>query len=256
MSGAKRALRRFNDAGLHAFSLWLIQRDGSNPPLGMLDDEALTGPLGAGDGVEIEIKPFARKYDLGVHILAALGPKWEQALDDSGLLAWLSLAFYQSTMVNAAGKPYLGQPSRHLVAVDNQWKSYTHSHRHLVRSAGFFTGHFGEAARVFLAGHPSEHSKIEEQIGSRKTEGLPFSKPVAEALNALYYDPATGKIRRGAAGNRGGGIERFVRVIRQLDLTFDVQSQNAEALLKLMPNEFARFAPKASGTGPLIDKES
>jgi hypothetical protein len=241
MSGAKRALRRFNDAGLHAFSLWLDQRDGSNPPLAMLDDEALTAPFS--DGAEIEVKTFQRKYDLGVHIHGALGPKWEQALDDAGLLAWLSLAFHQSTMVNAAGKPYLGQPSRHLVAVDNQWKSYTNSHRHLVRSAVFFAGHFGEAARVFLAGHPSEHSKIEEQIGSRKTEGLPFSKPVAEALYALYYDPATGKIRRGAASNRGGAIERFVRVIRQLDLTFDVQARSGAELVTLLPKEFARFQP-------------
>ena len=234
-----RKLRRFNDAGRHALALWLEKRDAANPPLALLEDETLT-ELWV-DGGDIEIKAFARKYELGVHVLAALGSKWEAALDDAGLLAWLSLALHESTMVNAAGKAYLGQPSRHLVAIDNQWSSYTHSHRHLVRSAVFFAGHFGPAAQVFLAGHPSEHSKIEEQIGSRKTEGLPFSKPVAEALYALYFDPKTAKIRRGAASNRAGAIERFVRVIRQLDLNFDVHARSGADLVALLPKEFARF---------------
>lgn len=239
MSSVQRPLRRFNDDGLKAFSMWLDQRDASNPPVHLLDDNTLTAPL---DGIDlIEVKTFARKFELGTHVHSSLGPEWERLLDDAGLLSWLSLAFHESTMVSASGKPYLGQPSRHLIAVDNKWSSYTHSHRHLVRSAVFFAGHFGEAGRVFLAGHPSEHSKIEEQIGSRKSEGLPFSKTMAEVLHALYFNPSTGKIRRGAASSGGGGIERFVRVIRQLDMTFDVHSQDADLLLRLLPREFSRF---------------
>ena len=239
MSNQKRPLRRFNDAGLHALSIWLEKRDASNPPVGMLDDPALSEAL-AGGG-DIEIKVFHRKYEMGVHIQQSLGAQWEVAIDDAGLLAWLSLAFHESLMVNSSGKPYLGQPSRHLVATDNQWKSYTHSHRHLVRSAVFFIGRFGSAAQVFLAGHPSEHSKIEEQIGSRKTEGLPFSRPVAEALFKLYFDPGKKAIRRGAASNRAGAIERFVKVIRQLDLTFDVHAKTGSELVQIFPGEFARF---------------
>jgi hypothetical protein len=247
MMSSKLTLRKFNDAGIHALSQWIEKRDASNPPLAFLNDSSLTESWRDGPG--IEVLTFSRKFELGAHILAALGNEWEDALDDAGLLAWLSLAFHQSTMTNAAGKPYLGQPSRHLIATDNQWTSYTHSHRHLVRSAVFFTGHFGSVAQVFLAGHPSEHSKIEEQIGSRKTEGLPFSLSIAEALFALYMDATTGKIRRGAASNRAGAIERFVRVIRQLDLTFDVHAQSGDELVALLPKEFSRFLPvKAAKT--------
>lgn len=239
MTNLNRPLRRFNDAGLHALSVWLEKRDGSSPPVGMLDDPALSEAVAAGG--EIEIKAFDRKYELGVHLWQSLGAQWEAALDDAGLLAWLSLAFHESTMVNSSGKPYLGQPSRHLIATDNQWKSYTHSHRHLVRSAIFFVGYFGATAQVFLAGHPSEHSKIEEQIGSRKNEGLPFSKPVAEALFKLYFDPAKNAIRRGAASSRGGAIERFVKVTRQLDLTFDIHAKTGAELVQILPVEFDRF---------------
>lgn len=239
MSNQKRSLRRFNDAGLHAFSVWLEKRDAASPPVGMLADPALTEAL-AGGG-DIEIKPFNSKYEMGVHIQQSLGPQWETAIDDAGLLAWLSLAFHDSTMVNSSGKPYLGQPSRHLIATDNQWGSYTHSHRHLVRSAVFFAGHFGSTAQVFLAGHPSEHSKIAEQIGARKSDGLAFSKPVAEAAFKLYFDPAKKMIRRGAASNRAGAIERFVKVSRQLDLTFDIHAKSGDELVQILPVEFARF---------------
>jgi len=239
MSGKKQKWRRFNDAGLHTFALWLGTKEVANPPIALLIDPALTEELSACG--EIEIREFSRKYDMGEHIVQALGAHWEAALDDAGLLAWLSLAFCESTMVSAAGKPYLGQLSRHLVSTDNQWTSYTHSHRHLVRSAIFFAGHFGKTSQVFLAGHPSQHSKIEEQISSRKTEGLPFSQPLAEALFRLYYNPETQKIHRGAASNRAGAIERFVKVIRQLDLTFDIHARTGTELVQLLPKEFYRF---------------
>jgi hypothetical protein len=242
MTTKTRTLCRFNNEGIHAFSLWLEKPDASVPPVEMLENSALIETI-AGGG-EIEIKAFDRKYEMGAHIRQHLGPNWETALDDAGLLAWLSLAFHESTMVNSAGKPYLGQQSRHLIATDNQWKSYTHSHRHLVRSSIFFAGHFGSAAQVFLAGHPSQHSKIEEQIGSRKTEGLPFSQAIADALFKLYFDPEKKAIRRGAASNTRGAIERFVKVIRQLDLTFDVHGQSGDGLVQLLPGEFARFLGK------------
>lgn len=243
MSATKRSLRRFNDVGMRAFAQWLGGGDATNPPIAYLDDSTLSDEWRG--GADVEVRKFSSKLDLGAHLHAALGADWEEALDDAGLLAWLSLAFHESTMMNAAGKPYLGQASRHLVATDNQWKSYTHSHRHLVRSAIFFFGKFGELARVFLAGHPSEHSKIEEQIGSRKTEGLPFSRPIAEAVSKLYFDPVTGKIQRGAASNRGGAIERFVKVTRQFDLTFDVQGLSGKELVSLLPKEFERFLGKS-----------
>jgi hypothetical protein len=239
MNSNSRPLRRFNDRGLHAFFEWLKKRDATSPPTAMLLDPELSEPVG--DGGDIEVKVFNHKYEMGLHIWQKLEPQWEVAIDDAGLLAWLSLAFNKSTMVNPSGKPFLGQPSRHLIATDNKWKSYTHSHRHLIRSALFFVGHFGTAAQVFLAGHPSEHSKIEEQIASRKTEGLPFSQPVAEALFKLYFDPVKNAIRRGAASNRAGAIERFVKVIRQLDLTFDVHAQSGEELVRLLLGEFGRF---------------
>src|SRR5260370_26156004 len=116
MNDQKRPLRRFNNDGLHALSTWLEKGDASVPPVGMLDDPALSEALpGGGD---IEIKIFDGKYEMGVHIKQSLGVQWEAEIDDAGLLAWLSLAFHESTMVNSSGKPYLGQASRHLVATD------------------------------------------------------------------------------------------------------------------------------------------
>lgn len=235
-----RALRRFNDAGLAAFNDWLVKDDATNPPLYLLDDESLT--LHWRDGAVVEVKEFDRKYDLGVHLVRTLGEAWEEAINDAGLMAWLSLAFSKCTMVDRNGKPHLGKASRHVMGLEGSWSSYTHSHRHLVRSAIFFVGLFGEDAKVFLTCPPSEATKIDEQIAGRKTEGLPFSPSIAKALNALYYDPGTSKVKRGASSARAGAIERFVKVVRQLDLTFDVHGLPGAALVELLPKEFDRFA--------------
>ena len=58
----------------------------------------------------------------------------------------------------------------------------------------------------------------------------------------LYGDPASDECDpAGAASNRGGAIERFVKVIRQLDLTFDVHAKSGGELVQILPAEFGRF---------------
>ncbi len=238
-----RPLRRFTEAGLQQFGQWLAAKDASDPPVGWLDDPVLSEPWG--EGVTIEIPIFKDKLAFGQHLMAAIGERWKGAIDDAGLMAWLSLAFWESTMVRANGARIIGQASRHLMGVDNKWQSYTHSHRHLVRSAIFFVGYYGDDARVFLACHPSQATKIDEQIASRKTEGLPFSPSIARALNALYLDAKSGAIKRGASSDGRGSVTRFVKVVRQLDMTFDVQGLPGAKLVELLPAEFARFAKPA-----------
>jgi hypothetical protein len=63
---------------------------------------------------------------------------------------------------------------------------------------------------------------------------------VLEALNALYLDRAHGLPKRNAQtpSPQPGTLRRFVRVLQQLDVTYDVYGMSGEAILDLLPPEF------------------
>jgi len=240
-------IRRFNLKGLEAFSHWLDENrtQPGEPPIALLDDPNLTEV--APNLGSIGIKTFTNKYEMGKHVLVALGSNWEAHINDAGLMPWLSLAFHTSTMLNSKGQLFIGTASRHVLALDIGWKNYSHCRRHLVRSAVFFIGHYGEKGRVFLAKHPCEASKLEEQVPARIKKGLAYCHSLAEAIYQLYWDEGRETYRRGSRGEGRGGIVRLIKILEQLDVTFDIQTITGEQLIALLPKlEFEHFMPKES----------
>ena len=62
---------------------------------------------------------------------------------------------------------------------------------------------------------------------------------VIEALNALYLDRSRGLPKRGAQRVAAAGtIRRFVRVMQQLDLTYDIYGMSGADIVELLPTEF------------------
>ena len=101
---------------------------------------------------------------------------------------------------------------------------------------------FDTDAKV-LMGRPDQQSKIEEQIMSRKADmGLASSVEVVRAAYRLYYDADKDAVKRGAKSTGAGSIMRFIDVLTQLDVNFDVPSLQADVILALLPRqEFGRF---------------
>lgn len=230
-------IRKFNAEGLAQFAAWLEahRHKASAPPVAMLTDPALTEMV-SGLG-PISTDAFATKYEMGKEVLKALGTNWEAHINDAGLMAWLSLALHKSTMVDGKGQVFIGTPSRHILALDTQWKNYTHCRRHLVRSAAFFLGHYGDKGRVFLAELPGENSKLEEQVPARIKKGLAYCRSLAEAIYQLYWDEKRQTHRRGSRGEGAGGIIRLIKILEQLDVTFDIQTVTGDQLVALLPKE-------------------
>ena len=99
----------------------------------------------------------------------------------------------------------------------------------------------GEEAPILLCGPVASPGDFNEQLASR----LEFvtNKGVIQAANALYYDPDRGKHKRRASPNwrKPGTLRRFVDVVQQLDLTYDLYSMSGEEILELLPSEFDRY---------------
>ncbi|MDQ6734650.1 MAG: hypothetical protein M3Z35_11165 [Nitrospirota bacterium] len=237
-------IRTFTSRGLAEFAAYLGSGPISSepPPGALLEDDFYARPYD--DIAEIRVRRFATKYELGMEISTSFGgeEKTDAALKENALWAWLSLACHESTMPKRDGTNwFLGAKSRHVVELI-PGRHQDQSHRHLVKGAAMAVRRFGRDAKVLL-GRPDEQSKIEEQIMSRKADmGLASAKEVVRAAFLLYFDAERDIVKRGAKSTGAGSIMRFVEVLTQLDVNFDIPSLKAETILSLLPpQEFGKF---------------
>ena len=256
-------LRRLNAAGIAAFSVFLEQIAAT--PNTSIPTSLLTG-ANTSDGLNCSVEVEQRT--LGSRLAAAqyLGEVFDATgggLDsDPGIWAWLSLFYFDELCpVGKGGRRKPGETAR--------WLSEGHAfryYRHLL--AGPYRIHRifqqqPERAAILLAGPLDKPGDYNEQLASRQE--LITNRGVIEAVNRLYFDPVRGKYRRGGQAReldvatqkqvpKAGTLRRFVEVIDQLDLTFDLYAFHelgAEPLLELLPREFTKW--KTPQSLPLDD---
>lgn len=239
-------IRRFNAAGLAQFGQYLTERKHVEaPPRHLLDDPRYT-EIGPVDG-DLEPQAFDNKFDLGIAVCSSITRQHvPKLLRDEAVWPWLSLFYSDSTMPHKNGVWFLGDSSRHMLGANKAaWKEYDHYHRHLVRGAVQSVFQFNDLARV-LMGKPSEHTKVEEQLLSRKVgSSFAYSRPLIELIHRLYWDGPKGRLRKGAAGTNAGGVVRLVDVLRQIDVTYDLPSLSVEQLYALLPSPEFRLVAQA-----------
>jgi hypothetical protein len=115
---------------------------------------------------------------------------------------------------------------------------YRHRHRHLLFGPYELFRRHGMRAVVLLSGPPHSESGLYHEIAGRRD--LVANPGVIEAIVRLYMDKKTGAPRRGAQGaaSVAGGVRRLVRVLQQLDLTFDIYGMSGKQIVELLPEEF------------------
>lgn len=96
----------------------------------------------------------------------------------------------------------------------------------------------GDAARVLLAGPVRIDSHLYQAITRR--QDLTGNRGVLEAAALLYLDRESNSVKRGCQPSRAhpGTVQRFVRVLQQRDLTYDVYGMSGREILETLPSEF------------------
>jgi hypothetical protein len=229
-------LRALNNDGLERFRAYLGRlRHGApgDPPREILAAATYTRELPV--DVAIEPRTFATRLDAARYLCEVLEPLGAEATDrDRGLWAWLALYFFDQVCPPAAnGARQPGQPYRHLPDFH-----YRYRHRHLLYGPYEVYRRHGEASILLLAGPLSSESTIYQEIAGR--QDLIANRSVVGAALELYFDRDRGAPKRGAQDARAspGTIRRFVRVLQQLDVTYDVYGLTPAQILDLLPREF------------------
>ncbi len=240
MSATVRALTTLGMERFRAQLERLRKGTHSEPPSELLEGGGYTTEL----PVEIAIEPreFGSRLELAKYLVDRLGGLDANTAERiPGLWAWLSLYFFEQVCpVGSDGLRRPGRDYRHIPE-----SGYRHRLRHLLYGPYLVYRRHGDVARLLLTGPVHTESGVYHEIASR--QDLIANPGVLEAASELYFDSRRNAPKIGAHTTKPqpGTVRRFVRVLQQLDLTYDIYGLRGEQILELLPGEFDAWRPGA-----------
>ena len=229
-------IRLLNSNGIQEFKSYLAAlREGKRIMRPNLNDAEYSTPYPK-ECVVDENKSFRSKFELGLYISLLFehsGISREEATANTGLWSWMGFAFFETLTIGLSNNLKLGEDYRYIYSED-----YRNRYRHLIwLPYDMITLHGASASRLFLYRQLNVQGDFIEQIVSRNE--LYSSKGVVETATALYYDTHTDSGKKGAQSKvRKGNLRRYISVLDQLGLTYDLYTMSADGLLSLLPDEF------------------
>ena len=225
---------------MHKFTEFIERlRSGNeqNTPFHLLDDEDFSDPL----GFKLEVakdSEFATRYELGLHLVDLFKPVNIQPLiGDAGFWSWFALLWFDQLCSAKNGKRNPSKPYNYVLS-----RSYNHRPRHSIYMTWQLVDRYGEDSRFMLCKHPSSRGEITEQMMAR--QDYLTMNGVMRLASKLYYNPKTGLFKKGAASRKSAGcVSRYISLLQQLQLTFDIRSTTCDELQELLPSEFEQFLP-------------
>lgn len=209
------------------------------PPSALLEDATSTMEL----ALELDVTPtrFTDRRKLGAYLGDLLAPLAPAELEkNTGLWAWLTLYWFdQLCPLRPDGTRRPGADYRHVPNLGQ------HRYGHLLYGPYHVYRQHGPRSVVLLSGPPHHSGHLYEAITSR--QDLIANRSVVEAALLLYVDRRTGRLKRGCQPSSAhpGTIRRFVKVLRQLDVTYDIYGMTGPQILDLLPPEFERWGSTA-----------
>ena len=234
-------LRILNDEGRRRWRQWIeaICLDPSLPvPTDLLANPETsfspptTVPLPAG--------PFGTKFEMAKQLLPAVIALETARLQDSewpGAWDALALTYFEEICPCVEGKRKVKELESYV------WSPlYTRSYKHRVAGTVSLYRAYGRASILCLWGEAPILSDYEIQLSSHPT--WLGAKAVGELLYQIYWDHETNRPKRGGMSRvRPGALFHFIKVISQLERTYDIQGLQADALKELLPLSFHRWFP-------------
>ena len=236
------AIRKFSDEGIDQFRNYLAElREGptSPPPFHILNDPVTSEPIS--DDVQIENRNFETRLDLARYLDFTLTNIESDSIEtDVHLWSWLSLFYFdQACPIQKDGVRRPGRDYRHILE-----PGYPNGHRHLLCGPYMVYSVYELAedlSKLLLCTSISIESQFLHEFASR--QNFITNQGLLEAAHLLYFEETTSKPKRGVftRKNNPGTLYRFVDVIQQFDLNYDLYSMSGNEILDLLPPEFNKW---------------
>jgi hypothetical protein len=238
---AGTAIRKFTDEGIEQFRNYLAElREGSTspPPFHILNDPATSEPINGGG--QIENRNFRTRLELAQYLDETLAEIESDSIEtDVHFWSWLSLFYFnQVCPADQTGVRKPGRDYRHILE-----PGYPYGHNHLLAGAYLVYTVYGlndDLSKLLLYTAPHTESGYHHQLAQRQS--IITNRGLLEAAKLLYFNSEESKPKPGAiAKKKPGTVYRFIDIIQQLDLNYDLYSMTGEEVLVLLPPEFNKW---------------
>ena len=203
----------------------------------------------------IEDRSFSNRREAGKYLGERLAHFVVEGVQQNhGLWSWLGM-FYFHSLVNrdTNGNPDLGRDSDAAYVLDPASPGWGDNRHRLLMAYETYTLH-GENAWYILDQPVNSAGQLTNRLSGKPT--IFRSQGIVKLAHLLYTDPLTRSTKRGFGGGgrenqrSPGNLMRFIDVLDQLYMTYDVYGMTAEELMKLLPPEFDRWLPGAGSDTP------
>ena len=193
------------------------------------------------DDVQIENRNFETRLDLARYLDFTLTNIESDSIEtDVHLWSWLSLFYFdQACPIQKDGVRRPGRDYRHILE-----PGYPNGHRHLLCGPYmvYSVYELGEdLSKLLLCTAIPIENKFHHELAVRQS--LITNRGILEAVHSLYFENAVDKPKRGAQVKKTapGSFYRFIGIIQQLDLNYDLYSMSGNEILDLLPPEFNKW---------------
>lgn len=235
----EHTVRIFNNEGITRFSELLARMAAGEQHVRVTEELLFDDRFSeVSDAFAVAEKLPGTKYESAVYLSEQLELQINRDLYyNIGMWTWLS-AFYLDYVcpLRSEGTRKPGGNPRHILSDPRNWQRY---YRHLLACPCRLYTELGEASRPLLHGTLEKHGDMIEQIAAYQEIGT--NPGIIDAVNLLYWDQTNSKLKRGAASKSAGSVRRFVHVIRQYQLTYDLNSMTGGKIAELLPDEFGKW---------------
>jgi hypothetical protein len=241
-------VRRLNAAGIATFTeyLDLLENEPTRiVPKHLLDDPTSSEVCGA--PTEIQNKTFGSRFAAAEYLDEVLAKTGTTDLErDVGLWIWLTLFYFDELCpASKSGERELRERPAY-VPEPNNWRRY---YRHLLLGPFMiFRAHRDDPKRAMALLCQPLHI-IDDIIAQLAAyQELVSNKAIVAMATKLYLDESSGERKKGAGGKGPGSPRRLAAVLDQFDVTWDLYAMSLKEFWAVLPKEFDKFRPVATGS--------
>ena len=243
----RHRVRALTPAGIARARQFLADaRTGSatEAPAELLADAQLTTEVNP--ACYVEPRAFKTRRDAGAYLADALQPLGVgNTHRNYPLWSWLGMFYFEQLVsCDADGKFRMGNLPDYAFVIDGaKTDDRDVPANRLMLAWETYVSHGDSHAGWMLSQSVMAIGKIVGRL--IRSQHRYASREFVKLLGIMYFEPATGRLKRGAGADSRGGVSRLRDVLDQLYMTYDVYGMEAEQLLALLPDEFRRFNPDA-----------
>ena len=163
----------------------------------------------------------------------------EDVIGNKGLWTWLAYIWFKQLTNNCNN--ILRRDEHYICTEPSNYRRY---YIHLVAPPYIlYSLYESRISMLFLYNPPWEINDFTERVAANQF--LISHKNIVEVMYILYFDEKNQRPKRGSTSQKApGNIRRFIKVLRQFELTYDIYSMAPQQIIEILPEEFKKWLLK------------